>query len=123
MDAYAKNFKRNGIDGNKDLVYYGKLENHRYYTYKDLEVRKGKAKRGDRKPDEQMHVQIIVSRKDASNTIKLSPLNNSRGTNAVHSQQVGQFDRVAFKQVAENVFDRMFGYERDIGSPFVMPTP
>ncbi|MCD8741972.1 DUF5712 family protein [Mucilaginibacter roseus] len=79
MDAYARNFKRNGIDGNKDLVYYGKLEENRYYTYKDLEVRKGKAIKGGIKPGEQMHVQIIVSRKDASNSIKLSPLNNSKG--------------------------------------------
>ncbi|MBB6110281.1 hypothetical protein SAMN05421821_10688 [Mucilaginibacter lappiensis] len=118
MHAYAKNFKRNGIDGNQDLVYYGKLEHHRYYTYKDLEVRKGQVKRGDRKPGEQMHVQIIVSRKDASNRIKLSPLNNSRGTNAVHSQQVGQFDRVAFKQATERLFDSRFGYEREIKESF-----
>lgn len=118
MDAYAKNFKRNGIDGNKDLVYYGKLENHRYYTYKDLEVRKGKAKRGGMKSGEQMHIQIIVSRKDASNSIKLSPLNNSRGTNAAHSQQVGQFDRVAFKQATERLFDKAFGYKREIGESF-----
>ncbi|MGN8067813.1 DUF5712 family protein [Mucilaginibacter sp. 22184] len=118
MDAYAKNFKRKGIDGNKDLVYYGKLEHHRYYTYKDLEVRKGKAMRGDRKPGEQMHIQVIVSRKDASNSIKLSPLNNSRGTNAAHSLQVGQFDRVAFKQATERLFDKAFGYEREVGESF-----
>ena len=118
MDAYAKNFKRNGVEGNKDLVYYGKLENHRYYTYKDLEVRKGRAKKGDMKPGEQMHVQIIVSRKDASNSIKLSPLNNSKGTNAEHSQKVGQFDRVAFKQATESLFDRTFGYDREISESF-----
>ncbi|MBD1365367.1 molybdopterin-guanine dinucleotide biosynthesis protein MobB [Mucilaginibacter sp. ZT4R22] len=118
MDAYAKNFKRNGINSNHDLVYFGKLENSRYYTYKDLEVRKGIAKRGDRKPGEQMHVQVIVSRKDASNSIKLSPLNNSKGTNAAHSQKVGQFDRVAFKQSAETLFDSMFGYDRNIKETF-----
>ncbi|GAC1314716.1 MAG: hypothetical protein NVSMB24_39660 [Mucilaginibacter sp.] len=118
MDAYAKNFKRTGIDGNSGLVYFGKLENSRYYTYKDLEVRKGLAKKGDRKPGEQMHVQIIVSRKDASNSIKLSPLNNSKGANAEHSQKVGQFDRVAFKQATEGLFDRMFGYEREIKESF-----
>lgn len=118
MDAYAKNFKRNGIDSNKDLVYYGKLERHRYYTYKDLEVRKGRAAKGDAKPGEQIHVQIIVSRKDASNSIKLSPLNNSRGKNAAHSQKVGQFDRVAFKQLSEALFDRMFDYDREIKESF-----
>jgi hypothetical protein len=102
----------------KDLVYFGKLEHNRYYTYKDLEVRKGLAKKGDIKPGEQMHVQIIVSRKDASNSIKLSPLNNSKGANAEHSQKVGQFDRVAFKQVTESLFDRMFGYDREIKESF-----
>lgn len=118
MDAYAKNFKRNGIDSNKDLVYYGKLEQNRYYTYKDQEVRKGKAVKGDVKPGEQMHVQIIVSRKDAGNSIKLSPLNNSKGKNAAHSQKVGQFDRVAFKQLSEALFDHMFDYDREVKESF-----
>lgn len=118
MDAYAKNFKRNGVNGNQDLVYFGKLEHNRYYTYKDLEVRKGLAKKGEVKPGEQMHVQVIVSRKDASNSIKLSPLNNSKGSNAVHSQKVGQFDRVAFKQATESLFDQMFGYDREIKESF-----
>jgi hypothetical protein len=118
MDVYARNFKRNGVESNKDLVYYGKLEQNRYYTYKDLEVRKGKAVKGDVKPGEQMHVQLIVSRKDASNSIKLSPLNNSKGKNAAHSQKVGQFDRVAFKQLSESLFDRMFSYEREVKESF-----
>jgi hypothetical protein len=118
MDAYAKNFKREGVDSAKDLIYFGKLEHNRYYTYKDLEVRQGRAKRGDPKPGEQMHVQIIVSRKDATNSIKLSPLNNSKGKNAAHSQKVGQFDRVAFKQAAEKLFDRMFSYERSMEESF-----
>lgn len=118
MDTYAKNFKRSGIDGNKDLVYFGKLEQNRYYSYKDLEVRKGRAVKGDIKPGEQMHIQIIVSRKDASNRIKLSPLNNSKGKNAAHSQKVGQFDRVAFKQLSEALFDRMFDYDREIKESF-----
>ena len=118
MDDYAKNFKRNTINSNKDLVYFGKLENNRYYTYKDLEVRKGTAKKGDLKPGEQMHIQIIVSRKDATNSIKLSPLNNSKGKNQLHSQKVGQFDRTAFKQTAEMLFDKAFGYERELKETF-----
>jgi hypothetical protein len=75
-------------------------------------VRKGKAKRGEVKPGQQMHIQIIVSRKDACDTIKLSSLNNSKGKNAEHSLKVGQFDRVAFKQSAESLFDRLFDYPR-----------
>ena len=118
MDAYARNFKRDGVTGNSDLFYFGKLEHYRYYTYKDLEVRKGLAEKGDRKPGEQMHLQIIVSRKDKSNSIKLSPLNNSKGKNAAHSQKVGQFDRVAFKQQSESLFDGMFDYQREIKESF-----
>ncbi|TSD66313.1 molybdopterin-guanine dinucleotide biosynthesis protein MobB [Inquilinus sp. KBS0705] len=118
MDVYAKNFKRKGVNGNKDLIYFGKLEYHRYYTFKDLEVRKDLARKGDIKPGEQLHMQVIVSRKDASNSIKLSPLNNSKGANAAHSEKVGQFDRVAFKHAAESLFDTMFGYERGIEESF-----
>ena len=65
-----------------------------------------------------MHVQIIANRKDASNSIKLGPLNNSRGTNAANSQQVGGFDPVAFKQATENLFDKIFGYERETEESF-----
>ncbi len=118
MNDYALNFKRNNINGNKDLVYFGKLENHRYYTYKDEEVKNGHVKKGDQKPGEQMHIQIIVSRKDVSNTIKLSPLNNSRGKNQAHSLKVGQFDRTAFKQSAEKRFDKTFVYERELNETF-----
>jgi len=118
MNDYALNFKRNNINSNKDLVYFGKLENHRYYTFKDEEVKNGHAKKGDQKPGEQMHIQIIVSRKDASNSIKLSPLNNSRGKNQAHSLKVGQFDRVAFKQATEKRFDKMFNYERELKETF-----
>lgn len=118
MNDYALNFKRNNINSNNDLVYFGKLENHRYYTYKDEEVKNGHAKKGEQKPGEQMHVQIIVSRKDASNSIKLSPLNNSRGKNQAHSLKVGQFDRVAFKQATEKRFDKMFSYERELKETF-----
>jgi hypothetical protein len=75
-------------------------------------------KKGDQKPGYQIHVQIIVSRKDASNSFKLSPLNNSRGKNQAHSLKVGQFDRTAFKQSAEKWFDQLFSYERELKETF-----
>jgi len=118
MDDYAKNFKKQHINGKEDLLYYGKVENHRYYTHKDEGVKQGLAKRGERKPGQQMHIQIIVSRKDASNTIRLSPMNNSRGKNQAHSLKVGQFDRTTFKQSAEKQFDKTFGYERELNETF-----
>lgn len=114
MDAYAQNFKRDGIKSHEDLVWFAKLENYRYYTYNDPEVKQGIKKRGDRKVGEQLHVQVIVSRKDATNTIKLSPMNTSRGSNEEHSKKMGQFDRVAFKQSGEGLFDSLFEFDRKL---------
>lgn len=114
MDAYAENFKREGINSSDDLVWFGKLEQYRYYSYNDPEVRQGIKKRGDRKEGEQMHIQVIVSRKDATNTIKLSPMNTSRGKNEEHSKKMGQFDRVAFKQSGEILFDSLFEFDRGL---------
>jgi hypothetical protein len=114
MDAYARNFKRTGVNSGQDLLWYGKLERHRYYGDKDKEVKEGLKKRGERKEGEQMHVQVIVSRKDITNSIKLSPLNNSSGKNHKHSAKMGQFDRKAFKESGEQLFDQMFHFERSL---------
>jgi len=114
MDAYAKNFNRDGINSHQDLVWFAKLENYRYYGYNDPGVKQGIRKRGERKEGDQMHVQVIVSRKDVTNKIKLSPMNTSRGKNAEHSKKMGQFDRVAFKQSGESLFDRKFGFNRQL---------
>lgn len=112
MDAYAQNFKRPGIESSKDLLWYAKLERNRYYSHNDPEVKNGMAKVGELKEGEQMHVQVIVSRKDKSNKIKLSPMNNSRGSNKEHSAKIGQFNRGAFKNSGEHIFDEMFGFDR-----------
>ena len=114
MDEYAHNFKRPGIENNKDLLWFAKLENYRYYSHKDNEVKNGTKKAGQRKEGPQMHVQVIVSRKDITNCIKLSPQNRSRGRNVEHSKKLGQFDQMAFKQCGEAVFDRMFGFDRKL---------
>ncbi|MDQ1148274.1 DUF5712 family protein [Sphingobacterium zeae] len=114
MDEYARNFRRPGIENNKDLLWFGKLENYRYYIHKDREVKNGTKKVGDRKEGPQFHVQVIVSRKDLTNRIKLSPQNRSRGRNVEHSKKMGQFDQMAFKQSGETVFDRMFGFDRKL---------
>ena len=114
MDAYARNFKRPGVESSNNLLWYGKMEHYRYYHHIDEEVKKGIAKIGQPKEGEQMHVQIIVSRKDITNKIKLSPMNNSRGRNKQHSAKLGQFDRVAFKELAELNFDQMFDFDRKL---------
>ena len=112
MDEYAKNFKRPGIESNRDLLWFGKLENFRYFNHTDKEVKNGEHKRGEKKEGEQMHIQVIVSRKDITNKVKLSPMNTSRGKNESHSQKLGQFNRVAFKQCGEELFDKTFSFSR-----------
>ena len=52
MDEYARNFKRPGIESGKDLLWFGKLENHRYYNHHDPEVKQGIRKRGEHKEGE-----------------------------------------------------------------------
>lgn len=118
MDSYARNFKRNGISSAKDLLWFGKIEHNRYYTFRDKEVVRGEKKRGEIKTGRQMHIQIIVSRKDASDKIKLSPMNTSRGKNTGHSEKLGQFDRTAFKQSGETLFDEVFAFDRKLDETF-----
>jgi len=118
MDEYAHNFNRPGIENNRDLLWYGKLEKHRYYSHKDKEVKNGLKKRGERKPGEQMHIQLIVSRKDRTNSIKLSPMNKSRGKNIEHSKKLGQFDRSQFANSGEKLFDQTFGFDRKLEETF-----
>lgn len=114
MDEYARNFNRPGINSNEDLLWFAKLEHHRYYSHNNREVKDGARKMGELKFGDQRHIQIIVSRKDIANKVKLSPMNASRGKNVEHSKKMGQFDRTAFKRCGEMVFDREFEFERGL---------
>ncbi|WP_185152502.1 DUF5712 family protein, partial [Fulvivirga aurantia] len=97
MDAYAKNFGKD-LNGN-DLVYYAKIEENRV-DKKTKNVR----------PGLNWHVHVIVSRKDKSQKLKLSPLSNHRkGSNGVIKSG---FDRNNLRQTSEDIFDQMFGYRR-----------
>lgn len=114
VDEYAKNFKRPGINSHKDLLWYAKHENYRYYKHTDKEVKEGIRQNGERKDGKQDHIQIIVSRKDITNKIKLSPQNTSKGKNKEHSAKLGEFNRTAFKQSGEILFDKAFGFDRGL---------
>lgn len=92
MNRYAENFGK-GLN-NKDIVYYAKIHHSR-----------------DEKKGDQMHAHIIVSRKDASNTKKLSPQTNHRG-NSKGAVKSG-FNRDEFYRKSEHTFDRGFNYKRD----------
>jgi len=41
-------------------------------------------------------------------------MNSSRGKNIEHSKKMGQFDRLAFKQCGETLFDRQFNFNREL---------
>ena len=105
MDIYAKNFnKKDGTSKNlsgNDLVYYAKMEHNRYYKGTDKEVKTGLAKQGDTMPGDNTHVHIIVSRKDKSKKIKLSPLANSKKL----------FSRENFKTKCCDHFDEKYTYD------------
>jgi hypothetical protein len=114
MDEYARNFKRPGINSNKDLLWYGKLEHHRYSSHKDQEVSQTRRPQIWRTIARPGHCQP----QGLTNKIKLSPENTSRGKNIAHSKKMGQFDRVAFKNSGERVFDELFDFNRPITDTF-----
>ncbi|MEM8898221.1 MAG: MobB family relaxase [Bacteroidota bacterium] len=165
MDIYARQFDRK-LDGKplsgKDLVYYAKIEQSRYYhpseriyqesyvhneeirerltTLKrslrktqDLSIKLELEKEmealtqsylrdeagnvilaGNEKAGMQTHIHVIVSRKDRSQCVSLSPFANSRGSKNQlkgRSVRVG-FDRDEFTENCEQLFDRQFQYQR-----------
>lgn len=118
MAEYAANFQK-GL-GPDDVKWYGKVEYNRGYKWTDPEVKQGLTQRGELKAGSQMHVQIIVSRKDSHNQRLLSPLTNHRGQgkSQEHSQKFGGFNRVAFKERGELVFDSQLNYRRELEESF-----
>jgi hypothetical protein len=118
MAEYAANFQK-GL-GPDDVKWYGKVEYNRGYKWTDPEVKQGLQQRGEAKAGDQMHVQIIVSRKDSHNQRLLSPMTNHRGQgkSEAHGQKFGQFNRVEFKKRSEVVFDSQLNYRRELKESF-----
>ena len=94
MQKYAEGFGK-GLNAN-DIEYYAKV----HYS---------RAKGGVT----DMHAHIIVSRKDRSNTRKLSPQTNHTGKKNTGNIK-GGFDRSGFYQSCEECFDRRVGFNRDV---------
>ncbi|RAJ89755.1 hypothetical protein LX87_05692 [Larkinella arboricola] len=118
MVEYAANFQK-GL-GPDDVKWYGKVEYNRSYKWTDSSVQQGVSQRGEAKAGYQMHVQIIVSRKDMQNKRLLSPLTNHRGQgkSVEHGRKFGQFNRVAFKERCERAFDQRLNYRRELDESF-----
>lgn len=107
MEEYARAFNR-GITG-EDLVYFGKIEQERTFKGADAAVKLGMVKAGSPKPGLHTHVHMIVSRKDKTQRLKLSPETNHK-TNKGNFQ--GGFHKVGFFLACEKAFDKQFSYLR-----------
>ena len=98
IPEYAKNFNKGLSEA--DIKFYGKIHFDR--------------SRSDNKLN--MHCHLIVSRKDQSNKKKLSPLTNHKNTKK--GTVTGGFDRVNLFQQAEQGFDKLFCYDRQLSESF-----
>jgi len=99
MNAYAANFNKEGLQGS-DLVYFAKVENNRYDENKNVKV------------GNNLHVHIIVSRRDKNQYYKLSPMTNHRNTNS--GPVKGGFCRKDLMIESEQIFDKTFNYNRSL---------
>lgn len=94
MDLYASNFKCNDIISHQDLKYYYTIHEYREGFTPGL------------------HVHVIVSRKDAANLRKLSPMTNHRRASSGVIRR--GFDRDSFYRSCERLFDHTFGFDRTL---------
>lgn len=92
MDQYAKNFHCDGVKSHADLKYYYTMHEYRDGFTPGL------------------HVHVIVSRKDATNRFKLSPMTNHRGGSTGVIKR--GFDRDSFYRSCEKIFDKAMGFDR-----------
>jgi hypothetical protein len=98
IPEYAKNFDK-GLSA-EDIKFYGKIHFSRDRSNNELN----------------MHCHLIVSRKDQTNKKKLSPLTNHKNT--TKGTVKGGFDRKNLFQQAEQGFDKLFGYKRELTESF-----
>ena len=98
IPEYAKSFNK-GLFAS-DIKFYGKIHFDRNRSDNELN----------------MHCHLIVSRKDQSNKVKISPLTNHRNTKKGVIK--GGFDRVNLFQQVEQGFDKLFGYDRQQSESF-----
>lgn len=72
------------------------------------------------KEGNQSHIHIIVSRKDASNSVSLSPGSKYRSSEVMMNGKMVKrgFDRDSFFAKAEKTFDATFGYKRNYAESY-----
>ncbi|OBX25718.1 hypothetical protein LX77_02807 [Gelidibacter algens] len=105
------------MTGNKDEKEkeIAKLEREAPHQQDGKRIVQGMAKSGN-----QSHIHIIVSRKDASNTVSLSPGSKYKASETeMHGKTVKRgFDRDSFFEKAEKTFDKNFGYHRNFAETY-----
>ena len=123
MNNYAKNFNRENknLKSGNDLIYFAKIEHYRKFKGTDEEVINESNKVGDFKPGINSHVHIIVSRKDKTQRLKLTPITKERYTTRTiggNTYHVG-FDRMKWINMNEKSFDDFFHYKRKERERFI----
>lgn len=75
---------------------------------------------GMQKEGNQSHIHIIVSRKDMSDSVSLSPGSKHKASQVeMHGKMVKRgFDRDMFFEKAEKTFDKTFGYKRNYAESY-----
>jgi hypothetical protein len=75
---------------------------------------------GMKKEGNQSHIHIIVSRKDASNAVSLSPGSKYKASEVMMNGKLVKrgFDRDSFFTKAETTFDKTFGYKRNYAESY-----
>ena len=75
---------------------------------------------GMKKEGNQSHIHIIVSRKDASNSVSLSPGSKYKASEVMMNGKLVKrgFDRDSFFTKAESTFDKTFGYKRNYAESY-----
>ena len=98
IPKYAMSFNKELFAS--DIKFYGKIHFDRNRSENELN----------------MHCHLIVSRKDRSNKVKISPLTNHRNTKKGVIK--GGFDRTTLFENLEKDFDKLFGYNRQLYETF-----
>ena len=112
-----RNIQEGRVEGNinKMKKEISKLERQAPHQQNGKRIVQGMPKAGN-----QSHIHIIVSRKDASNSISLSPGSKHKASEVeMHGKKVKRgFDRDTFFAKAEKTFDKTFGYKRNYAETY-----
>lgn len=117
LKTEIRNIQEGRAEGNikKMKNEIAKLERQAPYQQNGKRIVQGMKKDGN-----QSHIHIIVSRKDASNLISLSPGSKHKASEVeMHGKNVKRgFDRDKFFEKAEKTFDKTFDYKRNFAETY-----